>query len=77
MPSIRTLLEQNAPFGLRRLLTGHAVAIAAGLGLHQSGRVLFLSPASGWFGQHHHINGKYLHAYGKRCSATLKGQDDQ
>jgi hypothetical protein len=32
MPSIRILLDQNAPFGLRRLLTCHAVATAAGLG---------------------------------------------
>jgi hypothetical protein len=32
MPSIRILLDQNAPFGLRRLLAGHVVATAAGLG---------------------------------------------
>jgi hypothetical protein len=32
MPRIRILLDQNAPFGLRRLLTRHDVATAAGLG---------------------------------------------
>ena len=32
MPGIRILLDQNGPFGLRGLLTGHDVATAAGLG---------------------------------------------
>jgi hypothetical protein len=32
MPRIRILLDQNAPFGLRRLLLGHDVAKAASLG---------------------------------------------
>jgi hypothetical protein len=42
MPSIRILPDQNAPFGLRRLLTGHAVATAAGLGwstIHNGGLI--------------------------------------
>jgi hypothetical protein len=32
MPRIRILLDQNAPLGLRRLLSGHNVATAARLG---------------------------------------------
>ena len=32
MPRIRILLDQNAPFGLRRLLTGHDVVAAGRLG---------------------------------------------
>jgi hypothetical protein len=32
MPRIRILLDQNAPLGLRRLLTGHDVRTAASLG---------------------------------------------
>jgi hypothetical protein len=31
MPRVRILLDQNAPLGLRRLLTGHDVVTAARL----------------------------------------------
>jgi hypothetical protein len=50
MPRIRILLDQNAPLGLRRLLTGHEVATAASLGWStiQNGDLIRAAEAAGF-----------------------------
>jgi hypothetical protein len=50
MPRIRILLDQNAPLGLRRLLSGHDVVTAASVGWStiQSGDLIRAAEAAGF-----------------------------